>query len=115
LPTPPDGVFRLRFYESIAMMSSMPITQISKATFEAFKKTDPESLRVLSDGCFIAGFASIAASIGIWAIKRTETESAHAERFGIFVGLWAPTFFILSNRFERYADRAEQEKARSQQ
>jgi hypothetical protein len=24
---------------------------------------------------------------------------AHAERFGIFVGLWAPTFFILSSRF----------------
>ena len=30
---------------------------------------------------------------------------AHAERFGIFVGLWAPTFFILSNRFDRYADK----------
>jgi len=29
---------------------------------------------------------------------------AHAERFGIFIGLWAPTFFILSNRFGRFAD-----------
>jgi len=32
---------------------------------------------------------------------------AHAERFGIFVGLWAPTLLILSNRFDRYADKAE--------
>ena len=24
--------------------------------------------------------------------------TAHGERFGIFVGLWAPTFFILSDR-----------------
>jgi hypothetical protein len=29
---------------------------------------------------------------------------AHGERFGIFVGLWAPTFMILSNRFDRYAN-----------
>ena len=56
---------------------------------------------------------SIAASIAIWAVKRTDEEASHAERFGIFVGLWAPTFFILSNRFERYADRAEAEKAKS--
>jgi hypothetical protein len=69
-------------------------------------------LRTLSDGCFLAGLASIAASVAIWAIQRKETETAHAERFGIFVGLWAPTFFILSNRFERYADRAENEKSK---
>ncbi len=34
-------------------------------------------------------------------------EKAHAERFGIFVGLWAPTLLILSNRFDRYADKAK--------
>ncbi len=67
-------------------------------------------LRMLSDGCFLAGFASIAASVAIWAVERKTTETAHAERLGIFVGLWAPTFFILSNRLERYADRAENEK-----
>ena len=31
----------------------------------------------------------------------------HAERFGIFIGLWAPTLLILSNRFDRYADKAK--------
>ncbi|MCY2977538.1 MAG: hypothetical protein NTU79_02585 [Planctomycetota bacterium] len=28
---------------------------------------------------------------------------AHAERFGIFVGLWAPTFFALSTKLEQYS------------
>jgi len=28
----------------------------------------------------------------------------HGELFGIFVGLWAPTFLILSNRIARYVE-----------
>jgi hypothetical protein len=24
---------------------------------------------------------------------------AHGERFGIFIGLWAPTFFVLSMKY----------------
>ena len=58
-----------------------------------------------SNLCFILGFVSILGSIAIWFLTggtALETQ-AHAERFGIFVGLWAPTFFILSNRFDRYA------------
>ena len=44
------------------------------------------------------GFNSIVGSIFIWNIKKGETpeEKAHAERFGIFIGLWAPTFFALA-------------------
>jgi len=63
-------------------------------------------LKPLSNLCFILGFASIIGSIAIWFLTGgTEPESqAHAERFGIFVGLWAPTFFILSNRFARFAE-----------
>ena len=91
----------------------MQLNQIAKATTDSFKKADPQHLRAVSDGCFLAGFASIAASIAIWAVKRKDEEAAYAERFGIFVGLWAPTFFILSNRFERYADRAEAAKTKS--
>jgi len=67
-------------------------------------------LRLLSDLCFILGFISILGSIFMWYITRgdlTPEVLAHAERFGIFVGLWAPTFFILSNRFDRYADRKD--------
>jgi hypothetical protein len=56
----------------------------------------------LSSLCFVLGFASIIASIVIWNTTKT-ADAAHGERFGIFIGLWAPTFFILSNRFDRYA------------
>jgi hypothetical protein len=47
----------------------------------------------------VAGFVSILASIGIWFFYKTN-DTAHAERFGIFVGLWAPTFLILATRVE---------------
>ncbi|MGL4512290.1 MAG: hypothetical protein ACRCT8_04310 [Lacipirellulaceae bacterium] len=60
------------------------------------------TLRFLSTFCFYAGFVSIAASIAIWFLAK-EPDAAHGERFGIFVGLWAPTFFALSDRYERYA------------
>ena len=88
----------------------MPLNQISSLTSESLKKTDPKTLRTMGDACFLAGFASIAASIVAWGIKKGGESDPKAERFGIFIGLWAPTFFILSNRFERYADRAEESK-----
>ncbi len=53
----------------------------------------------LSVACFVAGFVSITASIAIWFLAK-DPDPAHGERFGIFVGLWAPTFFALSNRFD---------------
>lgn len=64
-------------------------------------------LKQLSNLCLILGFASILASIAIWFLTggTSADTQAHAERFGIFVGLWAPTFFILSNRFDRYAEK----------
>ncbi|WP_395092614.1 hypothetical protein [Armatimonas sp.] len=63
-------------------------------------------LKQLSSLCFVLGFVSIIGSIAIWFLtsgKSADTQ-AHGERFGIFVGLWAPTFLILSNRFDRYAE-----------
>jgi len=59
------------------------------------------SCKILSALCFAAGFVSIAASIAIWFLAKG-ADPAHGERFGIFVGLWAPTFFSLSNRLETY-------------
>jgi len=63
--------------------------------------------KILSWLCLAGGIASILGSIYIWYTSGgTSTDPmviAHAERFGIFVGLWAPTFFILSNRFDRAA------------
>ena len=65
-----------------------------------------KQLKTLSLVCLVLGFLSIAASIVIWYLTggKTPDLQAHGERFGIFVGLWAPTFMILSNRFDRYAE-----------
>lgn len=70
---------------------------------------NPKVCRVLSTVCFQAGVLSILLSIGIWWLLLSEDpeKRAHAERFGIFVGLWAPTLLILSNRFDRFADKAK--------
>ena len=88
----------------------MPIKELTKTATDAIQNVDPKAIRMLGDVSFAAGFASIAASIAIWGVNRATDDRAHAERFGIFVGLWAPTFFILSNRLERYAKRVEDGK-----
>ena len=64
---------------------------------------NPNTKKTLSSLCFLAGFASIIGSIFIWYMAKGDAPEslAHAERFGIFVGLWAPTFFILSSRFRQ--------------
>ncbi len=49
-----------------------------------------------SDAMYLAGLASIGLSIAIWFLRRSEDDS-NAERFGIFVGLWAPTFVGFAN------------------
>jgi hypothetical protein len=69
---------------------------------------NPRICRTLSTVCFQAGILSIVLSIWIWWFLNGDDaeQKAHAERFGIFVGLWAPTLLILSNRFDRYADKA---------
>jgi len=48
------------------------------------------------DVMYVLGLASVGASIAIWNSKKSD-DNAHAERFGIFVGLWAPTFFAIGN------------------
>ncbi len=75
------------------------------------------TLRLLSNFCFACGFLSIFGSILIWYLLAGNSsidwtnaadcaQRAYGERFGIFIGLWAPTFFILSNRFHNYAEKA---------
>jgi hypothetical protein len=70
-------------------------------------------MKALSNLCFILGLASVLGSIAIWYYaggKNAGFEArTHGELFGIFVGLWAPTFLILSNRISRYLE----EKSRS--
>jgi hypothetical protein len=89
----------------------MPIKEIASAADQSIGNIDPKTLRVLGDVCFLGGFASIIGSIVAWGFKKGTDDDAKAERLGIFIGLWAPTFFILSNRFERYANRARKNQA----
>ena len=65
-----------------------------------------KNLKAISDLCLVLGFASIAASIFTWFTAKQD-DREHGERFGIFVGLWVPSFFILSNRLARKADEVE--------
>lgn len=62
-----------------------------------------DSLNLISDICLYLGFLSIIASIVTWFTASKENR-AYGERFGIFIGLWVPSFFILSNRLSRKAD-----------
>ena len=57
------------------------------------------SIGFSSNMAYLASLTSIVASIAIWASRKGD-DPAHAERFGIFVGLWAPTFAILAGALE---------------
>lgn len=64
----------------------------------------PEPNKTLSSICVVAALLSIVASIAIWMFLKGG-DPGHAERFGIFVGLWAPTFLLLSLRLHAQASR----------
>ena len=57
-------------------------------------------LGVPSDIAYGAGVLSILGAIAAWAI-RNEKNAANAERLGIFIGLWAPTFMIIGNGLQQ--------------
>ena len=52
-----------------------------------------------SDVAYLAAVASIGASIAAWAASRSmeDAPGEKADRWGIYVGLWAPTFMALGN------------------
>ena len=55
------------------------------------------SIGVKSEFAYLAALMSIVASIGAWAASKQSEDRPHAERWGIFVGLWAPTFMEIGN------------------
>jgi hypothetical protein len=54
-------------------------------------------LGINSELLYVLSMGSIVASIAAWAQSRSRQDKASAERWGIFVGLWAPTFVGLAN------------------
>lgn len=71
-------------------------------------------LGVPSDAAYVAALGSIATSIGVWA-WRNDKNVANAERLGIFIGLWAPTFMLIGNALkdEEIASRSKGEEEMS--
>ena len=53
----------------------------------------------LSKFCYVASLVSVAVSIATWVFISPE-DPAHGERFGIFIGLWAPTLMGLANFYK---------------
>ncbi|PVZ94898.1 hypothetical protein DDQ50_11375 [Amnibacterium flavum] len=49
-----------------------------------------------SNVAFVGGFVSIIASLVTWLASRgKKDDKAQSDRWGIFIGHWAPTFFAL--------------------
>jgi hypothetical protein len=83
-----------------ATQQAPPVIQKGRSMMRNSVFSKGSALSIVRPLCLVFGFLSIAASIVIWNIAK-EPDPAHGERFGIFVGLWAPTFFILASQFRR--------------
>lgn len=54
------------------------------------------NLGLTSGHLYAAGFASIGLSFATWAVSRAKSDPRpQADRWGLFVGEWPPTFFAL--------------------
>lgn len=69
-----------------------------------------KSLGYSANLSYALGFLSVIGSIAIWIIKGgtgTGESRASGERFGIFIGLWAPTFMAIGNGIDNLRDEPE--------
>ena len=55
---------------------------------------------LLSQICFTASLVSVVVSIATWVFV-SQDDPAHAERFALFIGLWAPTLMGLANFYKK--------------
>jgi hypothetical protein len=72
-----------------------------------FRLKKLKSLGFSANISYALGFLSVVASIVIWFTQggtdAGETQAA-GERFGILVGLWAPTFMAIGNGIDNLSD-----------
>ena len=66
------------------------------------------SIGITSDVAYAASILSIGASVAAWTASRNleDAPGEKADRWGIYVGLWAPTFMALGNAI-RAAEESE--------
>ncbi|GAC1487573.1 MAG: hypothetical protein NVS2B15_03250 [Pseudarthrobacter sp.] len=73
-----------------------------------------QEMGIKSEYAYMGGFASIILSFISWAVSRANPghDRAQSDRWGIFVGHWAPTFFALgiALRLEENNLRLEEKK-----
>ncbi|MEU8651500.1 hypothetical protein [Streptomyces sp. NPDC048737] len=60
---------------------------------------------VTSEHAYLAATASIGLSLVSWLTSSRNESLERADRWGIFVGEWAPTFFGLGLALANYEDR----------
>lgn len=71
------------------------------STVETVKGFDPirqaHDLGIRSSWAYIGGFASIVIALVAWLGSRAKPgdDKAQSDRWGIFIGHWAPTFFAI--------------------
>ncbi len=66
-----------------------------------------KSLGYSANLSYALGFLSVIVSIAIWFTQGgtgSDMDMDHGERFGIFVGLWAPTFMAIGNGIDNLKD-----------
>lgn len=66
-------------------------------------------LRGLSRACMVAGDVSLVGSVALYMLGRSRNDLSR-QNDGIFVGLWVPTFYILSDRAALAAAELEREE-----
>ncbi|MFE2478020.1 hypothetical protein [Streptomyces sp. NPDC059389] len=57
---------------------------------------------VRSEHAYLAAAGSIGLSLATWSASQSREDLERADRWGIFVGEWAPTFFCLGLALANY-------------
>ncbi|WBB74179.1 hypothetical protein O7602_01035 [Micromonospora sp. WMMD1128] len=59
---------------------------------------------IRAEHAYLAGFVSIGLSFTSWFLSKSLERAgmARADRWGIFIGEWAPTFFAIGNGLRTY-------------
>ena len=68
--------------------------------------TQEKIYKFLRETCFFFGFFAIAGSLFFWFNPvELDLTKIHQDNVAIFMGLWSPTFFILSLIFDKMVDK----------
>jgi hypothetical protein len=86
-------------------MVRQPMSDFCSKEFIVLRKL--KSLGYSANLSYALGFLSVIASIVIWFTQGGTDggeSGASGERFGIFIGLWAPTFMAIGNGIDNLKD-----------